>query len=92
LKSKLKSLPAEDAQGNFHPVGYLTVRRLLFIGRLAEAERTLAEFDPTPLPPALRAARELGVAGIAMRRLQTKTVSAALTRAGQPRASRVFLR
>src|SRR5436190_2308455 len=59
----------------------LEVRRLLLIGRLEEAERTLAELDPTALPPASRAARELVVAGIAIRRLQTKVARAALTRA-----------
>jgi len=60
---------------------YLEVRRLLLIGRLDEAERALAALDPTPLPPALRAAHELVVAGIAMRRLRTKTARAALARA-----------
>src|SRR5439155_24657741 len=35
---------------------YLNVRRLLLIGRLDEAERTLAELDPAPFPPALRTA------------------------------------
>ena len=60
---------------------YLEVRRLLLIGRLDEAERTLAELDPSPLPPASRAAHELVVAGIAMRRLRTKTARAALARA-----------
>src|SRR2546427_11972423 len=32
----------------------LEVRRLLLVGRLDEAERTLAELDPAPLPPASR--------------------------------------
>ncbi len=59
----------------------LEVRRLLLIGRLDEAERTLAALDPAPLPPASRAARELAVAGIAMRRLRTRTARAALARA-----------
>src|SRR5215470_15027300 len=31
---------------------YLEVRRLLLIGRLDQAERRLAELDPTPFPPA----------------------------------------
>ncbi len=57
---------------------YLEVRRLLLIGRLDEAERGLAELDSMPLPAALRAAHELVVAGIAMRRLQTKTAREAL--------------
>jgi hypothetical protein len=59
----------------------LEVRRLLLIGRLDEAERTLADLDPTPFPPASRAAHELVVAGIAMRRLRTKVARAALVRA-----------
>ncbi|HEU4888655.1 MAG TPA: helix-turn-helix domain-containing protein [Thermoanaerobaculia bacterium] len=60
---------------------YLGVRRLLLIGRLDEAERALAELDPAPFPPALRTAHELVIAGIAIRRLRTKTASAALVRA-----------
>src|SRR5687767_2617451 len=59
----------------------LEVRRLLLIGRIGEAERTLAEIDPSALPPALRTAHELVVAGIAMRRLRTKAARTALTRA-----------
>src|SRR5437899_1964271 len=35
---------------------YLEVRRLLLIGRLDEAERTLGALEPAPLPPASRAA------------------------------------
>jgi hypothetical protein len=59
----------------------LEVRRLLLIGRLDEAERTLAALDPAAFPPASRAAHELAVAGIAMRRLRTQTARAALARA-----------
>jgi hypothetical protein len=62
---------------------FLEVRRLLLIGRLDEAERKLAELDPEPFPPASRAAHELVVAGIAIRRLRTKTARAALVRAGR---------
>jgi len=60
---------------------YLEVRRLLLIGRIDEAERTLAVLDPAPLPPASRTAHELVVAGIAVRRLRTKAARAALARA-----------
>src|ERR1700746_642611 len=35
---------------------YLVVRRLLLIGRLDDAERMLADLDPSPFPPALRTA------------------------------------
>src|SRR5258707_5246637 len=62
---------------------YLQVRRLLLIGRLDEAERALADLDPSSFPPASRAAYELVVAGIAMRRLRTKAARAALARAGR---------
>jgi hypothetical protein len=62
---------------------HLEVRRLLLIGRLDQAERALAELDPTPFPPAWRAAYELVVAGIAMRRIRTKTARAALALAEQ---------
>jgi hypothetical protein len=73
-----------DAQGdrvNAAHAWNLEVRRLLLIGRLDQAERALAGFDPTPLPPASRAAHELVVAGIAIRRLQMKAARDALTQA-----------
>jgi hypothetical protein len=60
---------------------YLDVRRHLLIWRIDEAERALAELDPAPLPPASRTAHELVVAGIAIRRLQTKEARAAVARA-----------
>ena len=60
---------------------YLEVRRLLLIGRLDEAERMLADLDPTLFPPASRTAHALVVAGIAIRRLRTKAARAALARA-----------
>ncbi|HEX3176801.1 MAG TPA: helix-turn-helix domain-containing protein [Methylomirabilota bacterium] len=60
---------------------HLESRRLLLIGRLDDAERTAAGLDPAPLPPASRALHELVLAGIALRRLWTKTARAALARA-----------
>lgn len=59
----------------------LEIKRLLLIGHLDEAEHALAELDPAPLPPAWRAAHELTVAGLAMRRLRIKDARAALARA-----------
>jgi hypothetical protein len=59
----------------------LQARRLLLIGRLDEAERLLTGFDATPLPASSRAAHELTIAGIAIRRLRTKAARAALARA-----------
>lgn len=60
---------------------HLQVRGLLLIGRLDEAERALADLDPAPFPPASRAAYELVVAGIAIRRLRIADARAALDRA-----------
>jgi hypothetical protein len=60
---------------------HLEVRRFLLIGRLDEAERALAKFDAAPLPPALRAAHALAVAGVATRRLRITTARAALAEA-----------
>ena len=60
---------------------YLEIRRLLLIGRIDEAERALAELDPSLFPAPARTAHELLVAGIAMRRVRAKAARAALTRA-----------
>jgi len=81
LDAARATLEAHGDRVNAAHARYLEIRRLLLIGHLDEAEHQLAELDPTPLPPASRAVHELVVAGIAMRRLQTKTARAALTRA-----------
>ncbi|KAA0995414.1 helix-turn-helix domain-containing protein [Pseudomonas sp. ANT_J12] len=60
---------------------YLAIRRLLLIGQLDDAQQQLSVIDPAPLPPALRTVHELVVAGIAMRRVQSQSARAALTRA-----------
>jgi hypothetical protein len=81
LDSARATLEAHGDHVNVAHARYLEVRRLLLIGRIDEAERTLAAVDPTPLPPASRTAYELVVAGIAVRRLKTKEARAALSRA-----------
>jgi DNA-binding transcriptional ArsR family regulator len=83
LDAARATLEAHGDRVNAAHARYLEARRLLLMGRLNEAERTLADLDPTPFPPASRAAHQLVVAGIAMRRLQTETARAALARAGQ---------
>lgn len=60
---------------------HLEVRRLLLLGRLDAAQRQLGALAPAPLPPALIAAHEMIIAGIAMRRLQAAAARAALARA-----------
>src|SRR6516164_8430906 len=63
------TLEAHGDRVNAAHARHLDVRRLLLIGRLDEAEGRLADLDPALLPPGLRAAHELAVAGIAMRRI-----------------------
>ncbi|VVP43286.1 hypothetical protein PS838_04965 [Pseudomonas fluorescens] len=75
------TLEAHGDRVNAAHARYLQIRRLLLIGRLDEAEALLAALDPAPLPPVLRAAHELVVAGIAIRRLQSQSAHNALARA-----------
>jgi hypothetical protein len=81
LDAARATLEAHGDRVNAAHARYLEIRRLLLIGRLNEAERTLAELDPAPFPPASRTVHELVVAGIAVRRLRTKAARAALARA-----------
>jgi hypothetical protein len=81
LDAARATLEAQGDRVNAVHARNLEARRLVLIGRLDGAERALAQLDPAPLPPASRTAHELVVAGIAMRRLRTKTARAALARA-----------
>jgi hypothetical protein len=83
LDSARATLEQHGDRANAAHARYLEVRRLLLIGRLDEAEGALAGLDPASLPAASKAAHELVVAGIAIRRLRTKTARAALSRAGR---------
>ena len=81
LEAARVTLEAHGDRVNAAHARYLQIRRLLLIGRLDEADVLLAALDPAPLPPVLRAAHELVVAGIAIRRLQSQTARHALARA-----------
>ena len=81
LVAARRALERRGDHSNAAHARYLEIRRLLLIGRLDEAERMLANVDPTLLRPALKTAHELVVAGIALRRLRTKTARQALARA-----------
>ena len=81
LDTARATLEAHGDRVNAAHARCLEVRRLLLIGRLDEAERMLADFDPALFPPALRTAHELVLGGIAMRRLRTQAARAALDRA-----------
>jgi hypothetical protein len=75
------TLEAHGDRTNAAHARLLAARRLVLIGHLDDAERTLADLDAAPLHPSLRTAHELVVAGIAIRRLRTKQARAALARA-----------
>jgi hypothetical protein len=81
LDAARRTLEAHGDRLNAGFARYLEVRRLLLIGQLDGAERMLADLDPSLFPPATRTFHELVIAGIAMRRLQTREARAALARA-----------
>ena len=82
LESARQTLEEHGDLVNAAHARVLHLRRLLLVGRLDDAERGLAEVDPRLLSAASRAAHELVVAGIAIRRLRTGPAKAALARAG----------
>ena len=92
LDTARATLEAQGDHVNAAHARNLEVRRLLLIGRLDEAERTLAGLDAALLPPAARAAYELVVAGIGLRRLDTKAARAALARPSARRTRLAFPR
>jgi tetratricopeptide (TPR) repeat protein len=81
LDAARSTLEAHGDRLNAAYARYLEVRRLVLIGHLDEAERMLADLDPSPFPPAWRTVHALVVAGIAMRRMRTKEARAAIARA-----------
>jgi len=83
LEAARITLDAHGDRVNAAYARYLAARRLLLIGRINAAERTLADLDASPFPPALRTAHELVLAGIAMRRIQTAAAQAAVARAAR---------
>jgi len=80
LDAARATLEARGDRANAAHARYLEVRRLLLVGRLDDAERVLSRI-PTELPPSLRTAHELVIAGIAIRRIRTQEARAALMRA-----------
>jgi len=61
--------------------GYLTIRRLLLIGRLDEAELLIERFDSQPLPAASLAAYLMALGGVAIRRMRIRSAREALSQA-----------
>ena len=90
LAAARATLEAHGDTANAAHAHYLELRRLLLIGRLDDAEHELARSDPARLPPALQTIHQLVVAGIAIRRLQTKRARTALSQAAHAaRLSRI---
>lgn len=81
LDTARHTLEAHGDRTNAAHARHLAIRRLVLIGRLDEAERGLLETDAGDLPAAIRVSHELALAGIALRRLQTRVARAALDRA-----------
>ena len=78
LDAARETLLAHGDRANAAHARCVDVRRLLIVGRLDEAERTLASIDPDALPAAPRASHALLAAGIAIRRLRATPARAAI--------------
>jgi biotin operon repressor len=83
LEAAQATLEAHGDRANAAHARYLGIRRLLLLGRIDEAGRTLDALDPARSPPPLQAIHALLQAGIAMRRVQARAARVALDRAGE---------
>ncbi|AFT71907.1 hypothetical protein B5T_03643 [Alloalcanivorax dieselolei B5] len=81
LEAARSTLEKHGERINAAHARHIRIRRQLLLGRLDEAERGLAGIDPSSYPPPLQAAHELVIAGIALRRLQTRRARSAFARA-----------
>lgn len=73
-----------EIHGDFHNADHarhLQARRSLLLGHHGDAERILNKLDPVGLPPVRRAAHEMIVAGLAMRKLRIEEAREAFGRA-----------
>jgi DNA-binding transcriptional ArsR family regulator len=90
LEEARATLERHGDRANAAHARHIEARRSLLLGQLDEADRALADLDAALLPAASRAAFELVIAGIAMRRLRTAPAAAALDRAASAaRAARI---
>src|SRR4051812_10673578 len=81
LDAARATLEEHGDRGNAAHARYLQIRRLLLIGRIDDAERSLAGLDAAISTPVLRTVHQLAVAAIAIRRVQTKSAADALAQA-----------
>ncbi|MFM9924386.1 helix-turn-helix domain-containing protein [Variovorax sp. H27-G14] len=75
------ALEARDDHANALQARLIAARRLLLLGRLAEAAAALATLNARGLSPSLAAVAELAAAELALRSLHVDTARAALARA-----------
>jgi tetratricopeptide (TPR) repeat protein len=83
LAAALATLASHADHANALQARLIAARRLLLLGRLDEAEATLAQLNGRSLPPPLAAVAELAAAELALRSLQVAQARAALSRAHQ---------
>ena len=81
LEAAQATLARHGDVGNAAHARHLMARRLLLTGHVDDAERVIADLDAAVFPPASKAAFEMVVAGIALRRLRTRAARDALARA-----------
>ncbi len=81
LSAAATALASRGDHANAMHARLIAVRRLLLIGRLADAEAALARLDVDRLPPSLEAVAQLALAELALRSLRTGAAQAAIDRA-----------
>ncbi len=81
LAAALATLEAHADHANALQARLIATRRLLLLGRLGEAEATLARLDVRGLSPSLAAVAELAAAELTLRSLRIGPARAALARA-----------
>ena len=81
LQAAHATLAAQGDRVNAAYARHLEIRYRLLTGDLDSAQAELSRFDATALPPAIQAAHELAVAGLALRRLRAADARTALERA-----------
>ncbi|SDZ43039.1 hypothetical protein SAMN05518854_10659 [Variovorax sp. YR266] len=81
LTAAAATLEAHDDHANALQARLIAARRLLLLGRLADAAAALERLDARGLPPSLAAVAELSAAELALRSLRIGPAQAALARA-----------
>src|SRR5471030_284234 len=81
LESAIGTLLLRGDRSNAAHARLIAIRRLLLLGRIDDAERSLARLELRDLPPALLAIAELAAADVALRSIHTRPAREALERA-----------